>query len=452
MKDSFLLIYILTLQISICTGTEIDSLEKQLTIAQTDSLRVDLMEKLSVLYLNGSPAKAMQMSEEALELSERTGLPSAVAQNLRNIGMVYRVQGNYDKALSYYLQALKKFEQLDDEYNVAITNSKIGIIYYYHSNYDYTIKYYNKALQYFVKIDQKFAVAASLINIGLIYFEQAQYENALKNYEEALVVGEELKDSILIGGALSNIGSVYQQLKEYKLAQRYQEQAADIYRRTGNSSDLAAALTSLGSIYTSYGDHNRALEYLDESQSLSEELGLLEYSKTTFREYSETYAGMLDFKNALIYHKLYAEAKDSLFNEGKSKEIGKLEAKYEFEKAVEEQKRAEQEKAKQLKEITSRRNNLQYSGILIFIVILVTSLFTLGKFQIPIRLAEGLIFFTFLLFFEFTLVLLDPYIEEYSSGAPVLKLGFNAVLAALIFPLHHFFETKVKKSIVAESN
>ena len=75
----------------------------------------------------------------------------------------------------------------------------------------------------------------------------------------------------------------------------------------------------------------------------------------------------------------------------------------------------------------------------------------LGRLSIPIRLAEGLIFFTFLLFFEFTLVLLDPFIEMYSSGAPAMKLLFNAVLAALIFPLHSFFEGRIKGRLLGQS-
>ena len=100
----------------------------------------------------------------------------------------------------------------------------------------------------------------------------------------------------------------------------------------------------------------------------------------------------------------------------------------------------------------SRRDKLQYSGILIFLVLVFTGIFMLGKFSIPIRLAEGLIFFSFLLFFEFTLVLLDPYIEQYSSGAPAVKLGFNAVLAGLIFPLHQMFEAKLKQRITNRSD
>ena len=109
---------------------------------------------------------------------------------------------------------------------------------------------------------------------------------------------------------------------------------------------------------------------------------------------------------------------------------------------------SDNDKAKPLQKIEaaeqSRRDNLQYSGILIFLVLVFASVFALGRISIPIKLAEGLIFFSFLLFFEFTLVLLDPYIETYSSGAPAIKLGFNALLAALIFPLHALFEKKLK--------
>jgi len=62
-------------------------------------------------------------------------------------------------------------------------------------------------------------------------------------------------------------------------------------------------------------------------------------------------------------------------------------------------------------------------------------------------MTEGLIFFAFLIFFEFLLVLADPYIEGWSSGAPGIKLLFNAGIAALIFPLHSLFETKLKRKL-----
>ncbi|MDC3306056.1 hypothetical protein OAV36_03940 [Flavobacteriales bacterium] len=40
---------------------------------------------------------------------------------------------------------------------------------------------------------------------------------------------------------------------------------------------------------------------------------------------------------------------------------------------------------------------------------------------------------------------MDPYIENWTGGAPAYKLIINASLAALIFPLHNFFEARMTK-------
>jgi len=66
-------------------------------------------------------------------------------------------------------------------------------------------------------------------------------------------------------------------------------------------------------------------------------------------------------------------------------------------------------------------------------------------------MAEGIIFFSFLILFEFLLVLADPYIEVWSGGAPGIKLLFNAGVAALIFPAHAFFEASLRGRLVKQS-
>jgi len=45
-------------------------------------------------------------------------------------------------------------------------------------------------------------------------------------------------------------------------------------------------------------------------------------------------------------------------------------------------------------------------------------------------------------------VLLDPWVEEWTGGAPGYKLMFNALLAGFIFPVHQFFEGKLIKRLM----
>jgi len=140
--------------------------------------------------------------------------------------------------------------------------------------------------------------------------------------------------------------------------------------------------------------------------------------------------------------------RDSIVNEENQKATIRQQMKYEYEK---EQIRIEHEAKEQLRIINeqlARRNNLHYSGIVIGIIFLSLLIGVLGFVRVRPKVAEGIIFIAFLILFEFLIVLMDPYIERWTGGAPGYKLLINAGLAGLIFPLHQFFEGRLKKRLI----
>ena len=147
-------------------------------------------------------------------------------------------------------------------------------------------------------------------------------------------------------------------------------------------------------------------------------------------------------------YELYIQMRDSIKNEETQKATIRQQTKYEFEKAQLIKEQEEKEATRIEAEETGRRDNLQYSVILIGLLVLFGGVLSLGFIKVSPRMAEGIIFFSFLILFEFLLVLADPYIDRWSGGAPGIKLLFNAGVAALIFPMHSFFESKMKKRIV----
>ena len=155
-----------------------------------------------------------------------------------------------------------------------------------------------------------------------------------------------------------------------------------------------------------------------------------------------------NFKEALEMYELHIQMRDSINNEETQKATIRQQTRYEFEKAQLVKEQEEKETARVLAEATSRRDNLQYSIVLICLLVIGLIVAMLGRLSLPIRLAEGLIFFAFLILFEFILVLADPYVDNWTGGAPGLKLMINACVAALIFPLHAFFEAKLKGRLV----
>ena len=73
---------------------------------------------------------------------------------------------------------------------------------------------------------------------------------------------------------------------------------------------------------------------------------------------------------------------------------------------------------------------------------------SLGFIKVSPNIAEGLIFFAFLILFEFVLVFTEPYMEQYTNDEPMYNLLANSVLAIVIFPLHAILERLLKKRIV----
>jgi len=399
---------------------KVDSLQSLLQTNLHDTTRIKTLNTLAWKLKYTNPDTAIVLSNRALELAVKNEDMKGQASAFRNLGVFSRLKGNYPKALEHYHKALKINEKLKDRRGISASLSSIGIVYRNQGDstvaagdtalamadtYPKALEYYFKALKMDEEMDNKSGIAADLGNIGIVYRNQGDYPKALEYYFKALKMRKELGAKNLIASALGNIGS----------------------------------------LYTKTGRFAEAENYLLRSLAIADTIGSLDDIRVGHQNLSHLYDTTACYQLAYEHYKAYSAAKDTLFNEEKSKDLGKLEAKHEMEMAESKRKQLEKEELKLEDERVNRRNLLQYSGALIFIVALFITILFSGRLNIPVRLAEGGVFFTFLLFFEFTLVLLDPYIEEYSSGAPAIKLGFNALLAGLIFPLHSFAETKLKK-------
>ena len=75
------------------------------------------------LYFDVSPAsryaEAARLSEESLWLARGLGDRRAIASSLRDLGMIYRLQGDFDRSIVCLEEALPIFRDLDDEHGIA---------------------------------------------------------------------------------------------------------------------------------------------------------------------------------------------------------------------------------------------------------------------------------------------------------------------------------------------
>jgi hypothetical protein len=92
---------------------------------------------------------------------------------------------------------------------------------------------------------------------------------------------------------------------------------------------------------------------------------------------------------------------------------------------------------------TERRHNLQDIGIMIFISVLFIVLVMLGSFKMPKFLIKSMGFVSFILLFEFIVMITDTKVENYTHGEPWKILLFKLIIIGTLAPIHHSMEHKL---------
>jgi len=325
------------------------------------------------------------------------------------------------------------------------------MIYSNQGKFDKALDYYQKSLRIFEQINNQDAIATCLTNIGVLYQDAKNYPLALEYYLNSLKIKEQIGDEDGIGICLTNIGNIYHQQKNYSLALQTYQAGLKLAEKTGDQLGISYAWSVIASTYLKTHQFTTAKIYADKGLKLAQKINALYYIVSNAKISFEVDSALGDWKSAFEHHKLYKQYSDSLHNEDKAKEFGRVESKYQFEKEAEEQKRKEAE-AKRLAQIeTERSNNLQYLSIFGGLMVLFGLLAFIGRFSIPVRVLDISLFATLLILFEFLLILFDPILDRYTGGIPIQKLIFNSVIALGFAPLHGFLEKKLRGRFVKAS-
>lgn len=93
-------------------------------------------------------------------------------------------------------------------------------------------------------------------------------------------------------------------------------------------------------------------------------------------------------------------------------------------------------------EKTRRKHNMQYLIITLAIVFFIMTLVTLSLYNLPKWWLKSMSFMSFILLFEFIILIIDTKLHDWSHGNPYKILGAKALIIPLLLPIHHWLEKK----------
>jgi len=451
MKGLISLILSLLFDVSIlfAQNRKIDSLKKVIATTPVDTVKGRSLCRLcNQLRIIGAYETGLMQGKAGLDLCEKNKDQKSIAGCLNNVGGIYEVQGNYPKALDYYQKSLKIRAQLGNQPGIATCLMNMGNIYWFQGNSLKALDSYQKSLKIYEQIENKQGISTCLMNMGNIYRSQGNYPKALDYFQMSLEIYEQIGDQVGIAYCLNNMGEIYTSEGNYLKALDYFQKSLRIDEQIGDTTGISNSFISIGNAYFHLKQPEIAKEYAGKGLKLAQKIKHLEFMKGGSQTSYRVDSALGDWKSAFEHHKLFKQYSDSLHNEDKAKEFGRIESKYQFEQEAEAVKRKEAESKRTEQLETERRNNLQYLSIFAGLIVLFIGLSFVGKLKITERVLDISLFATLLILFEFLLILFDPVLDRYTGGIPIQKLVFNSVIALGFAPLHGFLEKKLRKRFV----
>ncbi|OUR96033.1 hypothetical protein A9Q86_16245 [Flavobacteriales bacterium 33_180_T64] len=360
------------------------------------------------LKLKDLPVAKAHM-DSAMLVYQELKLPRKTALGNFQYSVLYRISGDYNKAIESLTKYQDYVEKVKDTANLTYAYYEKGVIYSQKGDLQTSLEEFYKANTLAEAINNLEMSSMSLNSIGVVYNDLGKYEEAIDAFQKVLVIykkqnvtgeflgdtynglassykyqnkyneAEEYFDKALknykasnsdFGVSIANFnkGLIYNKQKQFEKALAFFKRAYDIQKKNEFDSELVLTISSFAEANFELGNYSKSELLLDEGLNLDIENKLS--AKDLYFELYRVNEIKNNYQKALRYHKTYTKYKDSIYSKENIKSINLLQKQFETEKkdkAILRQQLALERKDNQIKN-KSNQMNLLY-GLLFFLIV-----------------------------------------------------------------------------------
>jgi len=325
--------------------------------------------------------KSIDNYSKSIEQKKLMDDKKGIAYCLHVIAILYRKMNNLDKAIIFEFQSLDIAEKINDQQRIAYVSNGIAIIYHTLRQYDKALQYYSKLLDIATTLRNKTDIADAHNNIGTVYKEQNRLDKALVSYNKALALYGETQDKKGLARIYSNIGNVFIARNQLDSALVYQERGLQMEIALNNREGIAYSYSNIGDLHHRMGDYAKAIVAKKVALSFTLENDL---RQRIYDEIAQSFILMGNSKEALDYHRLSLDFKDTIYRNETKNIIAEIQTKYETEKKEREIQLLTKEREVQLLRL-KKNQLLLYSVLGILLLILSLVFVILNAYRAKIR-------------------------------------------------------------------
>lgn len=354
------------------SNQQLDSLRLALQNAE-ESEKAYIYHNISRLHLGSSYDSTYHYAILMEKHARRNAQDSLLAFALLQQGSALLNMGRFKESLNLLQNGLEVAHQFPHSHVSGSLTYTIGVVHLRMNDYERGVAYVRKALPIFERLDFTAGKINVLNGIGGYHIFQKRYDSAIIYFERAIEIIPPDYHVSFYGNAKGNIANCYTEMRRYDLALETLYTLLEMWQQASHIRGQMSTLGNISQILIETGKGDEAIPLLEKAYQLSQAHNIDFMVPYIIKHLSLAKEDMGQYKQALQYHKQYAEMNDSLHQADYLQQMADMEIKYQ---TAEKQRENEGLKVEllsnQLK--TSRRESvirgMVFGSIMLLIIIL----------------------------------------------------------------------------------
>ncbi|WP_074408771.1 ATP-binding protein [Aquimarina megaterium] len=250
------------------------------------------------------------------------------------IGNSYFLIDKHDIAFKQLIKAEKIFVQINDEKMVAEINFKIGQLLEHQKKGVVSSKpYFDKFINYALSKNDSKKLDSAYTRMGVTFLQNDKGKLAIQYFDKAILEARKSFDSLRIASLQFNKAVTYKTvLNKLDSALYIYENTIPVFLKNDKNEYVSYAYHNIAEVYKTLENCQKAIEYYTKADSVVIKKNIAKTKVIFYKNKSECYLSIGDYKNAAFNLNKLNKLKDSINDVKQNIGISKIKEQYDNEK------------------------------------------------------------------------------------------------------------------------
>jgi transcriptional regulator with PAS, ATPase and Fis domain len=252
------------------------------------------------MWLKHDIERGVEYLLKALDIANKYYKPDEIPGRYTNLGYLYEVVGDLDKAEYYYNEGLDFALRYNSINALKLAYNAMGRLYISKNLFEKAIDYLEDSLSLYER-EQDIDRIAVINNLAMCYRTINLTDKAKDLYHEIDKEWILQRDPELYFAVQTNLGNLLVTYNDYEVAEEKFKKSLDFAQKVKALDQVVSLYVSLGDLYSKTNRIQQALSILDEALALGKQLKNYRISKSIYLKLAEIAVQEKKYLDALLH-------------------------------------------------------------------------------------------------------------------------------------------------------